>query len=235
MFFPVPGKPKPNSSIQKLQRLNVSSSLLFLLFFVIVSAHSSPPSPSVEGLDITCSLSPKCTITIPPPTNSWVTIADWQTVPMLTQAGEIPCLWRNYGRGGGCGKQSVLVVQQGVVLAQFSLKDVRSLPCAHYCVVQVFSDCSYIIATSQCYLHTWAVPRATQLSLVSSQSTTGWLHLKASKMWLLRLKGALLILSCSFFYCPPVCSILSSLSWCFSLCNVVTCSDFRPQLCHLIC
>lgn len=75
-------------------------------------------------------------------------------------------------------------------------------------------------------LHTWAVPRATQLNLAHSQSTIYWQHLKDSKKCLLRLKGSTESLyfpaASGSVHCPPISSILSLLNLLFL---IVQCCD----------
>lgn len=111
-----------------------------------------------------------------------------QTVPVLTLAEEIPCLWRRKGWGvmsslhsfGSKARSSF----NAVLTEGYWESALHSLLCGTG-ILRLLLHYSNIPE-----LHTWAVPQARQLSLASSQSTPCWLHLKASKKWLLRLKGS---------------------------------------------
>lgn len=74
----------------------LSSSLFFLLFFVIVTAHNSL-SACTEGLNITCSSSSNCTATILPPTNPRVMITGRQCLCSHLQRKFPDCGERMHG------------------------------------------------------------------------------------------------------------------------------------------
>jgi len=107
-------------------------------------------SACTEGLHITCFSSERKAI-IPAHTNSQVTIIGRQCLCTHLQrvflaSGE----WRG---GVGWTVYTVLLVKQVVAVMQFWLRDVRSLPYAHYYGVRMLSDCSYITAKSQYHTH----------------------------------------------------------------------------------
>ena len=115
---------------------------------------------------------------------------------------------------------------------RFWLRDVRSLPYAHCCGVQMLSDRSYVIAMSSTTYMGRPMSEATQLS---QQANFYWLtplkgFLKAAPE--VTRKHTLQIPPCSYWGCslsPQFLLFYHHYSYCFSSCRAtssVTCWDF---------